>query len=125
MARLLPSAAALAAVSLSAVALFPVFARDLEGFEFTDPLDLVIPAEPAAAIEPSAPSLEPSAPALEPADQSDLAIVELEVSRAVPPPPPQPLAPLWFQRTLVKPVGTALASTETAPRMVRCTSQAR
>ena len=59
MARFLPSAAALAAVSLSAVALFPVFARDLEGYEFTDPLDLVIPDEPAAAIEPLF-SLEPS-----------------------------------------------------------------
>ena len=97
MARLLPSAAAFAAVSLSAVALFPVFARDLEGFEFTDPLDLVIPSEPAAAIEPSAPSLEPSAPALEPADQSDLAIVEpQDVSPEFepPPPPPQPTGPV-------------------------------
>ena len=90
MARFLPSAAALAAVSLSAVALFPVFARDLEGFAFTDPLDLVIPAEPAAAIEPSAPSLEP-------ADQSDLAIVEpqeVAPEPVMPPPPPQPAGPV-------------------------------
>ena len=90
MARFLPSAAALAAVSLSAVALFPVFARDLEGFAFTDPLDLVIPAQPAAAIEPSAPSLEP-------ADQSDLAIVEpqeVAPEPLMPPPPPQPAGPV-------------------------------
>ena len=90
MARHFRSAAVLTIVSLSAVALFPVFARDLEGSEFTDPLDLVLPSEPAAAIEPSA-------SALEPADQSDLAIVEPREASPeplLPPPPPLPTGPV-------------------------------
>ncbi len=90
MARFLPSAAAVAALSLPAAALFPVFAQDLEGFTFTDPLDLVIPSEPASALEPSAPGIESL-------DQSEMAIVEpkdVELEPVLPPPPPQPRGPV-------------------------------
>ena len=41
MARFLPAIAAFAGVSLTGLVLYPVLARDLDGFEFTDPLDLV------------------------------------------------------------------------------------
>ncbi|QNI53143.1 rare lipoA family protein [Synechococcus sp. BIOS-E4-1] len=58
MARFLPAIAAFASVSLTSMALYPVLARDLDGFEITDPLDLVLPSEPVSAVEIVEPSIE-------------------------------------------------------------------
>ncbi len=58
MARFFPAIAAFAGVSLAGLALYPVLARDLDGFGITDPLDLVLPSEPVSALEVAEPSTE-------------------------------------------------------------------
>jgi|TARA_B100000073_G_scaffold123146_1_gene100472 rare lipoprotein A len=90
MARFLPAIAAFAGISLTGLALYPVLARDLDGFEFTDPLDLVLPPEPAAAVEAAEPLV--AEPSLEEPVESVTAIAEPEPP--APPEPPKPVAPL-------------------------------
>ena len=52
----------LTGLAVSGVSLYPVIASDLGDFEFTDPLDLVLPQDDAKAIElsPSTRDLETS-----------------------------------------------------------------
>ena len=90
MARFLPAIAAYAGISLTSLALYPVLARDLEGFAYTDPLDLVLPVEPAASVKAAEPLV--AQPSLEDPAESVKAIAEPEL--AAPPEPPQPVAPL-------------------------------
>ena len=87
MSRYLPAIAAFAGFSLTGLALYPVLARDLDGFDFTDPLDLVLPPEPVAVTKASAPFFEAR---VVPAK----AIVEPESEVIPPPEPPKPVAPL-------------------------------
>ena len=92
MARFLPAVSAVAGLSLTGFALYPVLARDLEGFEITDPLDLVLPAEPVSAVEPEVPSLDLPA---EVETEPDTAIAEPEtLAPALPPVPPKPVGPV-------------------------------
>ena len=88
MARFLPAIAALAGFSLTGLALYPVLARDLDGFEITDPLDLVLPSEPVAAVESREPGLvAPDVPVT--------AITEpASVAPPAPPQPPKPAGPV-------------------------------
>ena len=87
MSRYLPAIAAFAGFSLTGMALYPVLARDLDGFDFTDPLDLVLPPEPVAVTKASAPFFEAR---VVPAK----AIVEPESEVIPPPEPAKPVAPL-------------------------------
>lgn len=98
MARFLPAIAAFAGVSLTGLALYPVLARDLDGFEITDPLDLVLPSEPVSAVERADPSIEAL---VDPVKADPLtadpitAIAEPEsVAIPTPPEPPKPVVPL-------------------------------
>ena len=88
MVRFLPAIAAAAGFSLTGLALYPVLARDLDGFEITDPLDLVLPSEPVAAVESSEPgSVAPDVPVT--------AITEpASVAPPAPPQPPKPAGPV-------------------------------
>ena len=103
MARFLPAIAAFAGVSLTGLVLYPVLARDLDGFEFTDPLDLVLPSEPVSALEVAEPSTEaPVDPVITDSATTDpvtadpvTAIAEPEpVVVPIPPQPPKPVVPL-------------------------------
>ena len=98
MARFSPAVAAFAGVSLAGLALYPVLARDLDGFEITDPLDLVLPSEPVSALEVAEPSTEaPVDPATTDPVTTDpvTAIAEPEpVVVPIPPQPPKPVVPL-------------------------------
>lgn len=77
--------ALIAGIAVSGVALYPVIASDFEEFDFVDPLDLVLPAEEATAVEPSAPaSLELETSVAEP-------VVPVPVA---PPEPPKPVGPV-------------------------------
>ena len=58
MARFLPAIAAFAGVSLTGLALYPVLARDIDGFDIIDPMDLVIPSEPVSIVETVDPALD-------------------------------------------------------------------
>ena len=92
MARFLPAVSVLAGLSLTGFALYPVLARDLEGFEITDPLDLVLPAEPVSAVETEVPSVDLPA---EVETEPDTAIAEPEtLAPALPPVPPKPVGPV-------------------------------
>ena len=98
MARFSPAVAAFTGVSLAGLALYPVLARDLDGFEITDPLDLVLPSEPVSALEVAEPSTEAS---VDPATTDPVtadpvtAIAEPEpVVVPIPPQPPKPVVPL-------------------------------
>ena len=84
MARLLPVIAAAAGVSLTGLVLYPVFARDLDGFEITDPMDLVLSSEPLSAADGSEQgSVVPDVP-----------ITVISEPASVPPPvPSQPAKP--------------------------------
>ena len=65
MVRSLPAITAAAGISLTGLALYPVLARDLDGFEITDPMELVLPTEPVSAVaEPAfvAPPTPPQPP---------------------------------------------------------------
>ena len=85
MARFLPAIAAFAGVSLTGLALYPVLARDLDGFEITDPLDLVLPSEPVSAVERADPlTTDPLTAIAEPEP----------VAIPTPPEPPKPVVPL-------------------------------
>ena len=103
MARFFPAVAAFAGASLAGLALYPVLARDLDGFEITDPLDLVLPSEPVSALEVAEPSTEaPVDPVITDSTTTDLvtadqvtAIAEPEpVVVPIPPQPPKPVVPL-------------------------------
>ena len=103
MARFFPAVAAFAGVSLAGLALYPVLARDLDGFEITDPLDLVLPSEPVSALEVAEPSTKaPVDPVITDSATTDLvtadpvtAIAEPEpVVVPIPPQPPKPVVPL-------------------------------
>ena len=103
MARFLPAIAAFAGVSLTGLALYPVLARDLDGFEITDPLDLVLPSEPVSAVERADPSIEALVDPVkadpltaDPLTADPLtAIAEPEsVAIPTPPEPPKPVVPL-------------------------------
>ena len=103
MARFSPAVAAFTGVSLAGLALYPVLARDLDGFEITDPLDLVLPSEPVSALEVAEPSTEaPVDPATTDPVTTDpvtadpvTAIAEPEpVVVPIPPQPPKPVVPL-------------------------------
>ena len=113
MARLFPAVAAFAGVSLAGLALYPVLARDLDGFEITDPLDLVLPSETVSALEVAEPSTEaPVDPVITDSATTDpvtadpvtadpvtadpvTAIAEPEpVVVPIPPQPPKPVVPL-------------------------------
>ena len=93
MARFLPAIAAAAGVSLTSLALYPVLAGDLDGFEITDPLDLVLPSEPVSAVELVEPSTEEL---VDPLTADPLtAIAEPEPAAIpTPPQPPKPVVPL-------------------------------
>ena len=93
MARFLPAIAAAAGVSLTSLALYPVLAGDLDGFEITDPLDLVLPSEPVSAVELVEPSTEEL---VNPLTADPLtAIAEPEPAAIpIPPQPPKPVVPL-------------------------------
>ena len=93
MARFLPAIAAAAGVSLTSLALYPVLAGDLDGFEITDPLDLVLPSEPVSAVELVEPSTEEL---VNPLTADPLtAIAEPEPAAIpTPPQPPKPVVPL-------------------------------
>ena len=93
MARFFPAIAAFAGVSLAGLALYPVLARDLDGFGIPAPLDLVLPSEPVSALEVAEPSIE--AP-LDPLITDPVtAIAEPEpVVVPIPPQPPKPVVPL-------------------------------
>tara|TARA_B100000073_G_scaffold198611_1_gene164408 strand:+ start:925 stop:1485 length:561 start_codon:yes stop_codon:yes gene_type:complete len=58
MARFLPAIAAFAGVSLTGLALYPVLATDIDGFDIIDPMDLVIPSEPVSVVETVDPALD-------------------------------------------------------------------
>ena len=103
MARFSPAVAAFTGVSLAGLALYPVLARDLDGFEITDPLDLVLPSEPVSALEVAEPSTEaPVDPVITDSVTTDpvtadpvTAIAEPEpVVVPIPPQPPKPVVPL-------------------------------
>ena len=103
MARFFPAVAAFAGVSLAGLALYPVLARDLDGFEITDPLDLVLPSETVSALEVAEPSTEaPVDPVITDSATTDpvtadpvTAIAEPEpVVVPIPPQPPKPVVPL-------------------------------
>ena len=98
MAPFSPAVAAFAGVSLAGLALYPVLARDLDGFEITDPLDLVLPSEPVSALEVVEPSTEaPVDPVITDSATTDpvTAIAEPEpVVVPIPPQPPKPVVPL-------------------------------
>ena len=103
MARFFPAVAAFAGVSLAGLALYPVLARDLDGFEITDPLDLVLPSEPVSALEVAEPSTEaPVDPVITDSATTDpvtadsvTAIAEPEpVVVPIPPQPPKLVVPL-------------------------------
>ena len=103
MARFFPAVAAFAGVSFAGLALYPVLARDLDGFEITDPLDLVLPSEPVSALEVAEPSTEaPVDPVITDSATTDpvtadpvTAIAEPEpVVVPIPPQPPKPVVPL-------------------------------
>ncbi len=103
MARFSPAVAAFTGVSLAGLALYPVLARDLDGFEITDPLDLVLPSEPVSALEVAEPSTEaPVDPVITDSATTDpvtadpvTAIAEPEpVVVPIPPQPPKPVVPL-------------------------------
>ena len=93
MARFLPAIAAFAGVSLTSLALYPVLARDLDGVEITDPLDLVLPSESVSAVELAEPSIEVP---VDPLTADPLtAIAEPEpVAIPTPPQPPKAVVPL-------------------------------
>ena len=93
MARFFPAIAAAAGVSLTSLALYPVLAGDLDGFEITDPLDLVLPSEPVSAVELVEPSTEEL---VDPLTADPLtAIAEPEPAAIpTPPQPPKPVVPL-------------------------------
>ena len=103
MARFSPAVAAFTGVSLAGLALYPVLARDLDGFEITDPLDLVLPSEPVSALEVAEPSTEaPVDPVITDSATTNpvtadpvIAIAEPEpVVVPIPPQPPKPVVPL-------------------------------
>ena len=98
MARFFPAVAAFAGVSLAGLALYPVLARDLDGFEITDPLDLVLPSEPVSALEVAEPSTEaPVDPVITDSATIDpvKAVAEPEPAvMPIPPQPPKPVVPL-------------------------------
>ena len=103
MARFSPAVAAFTGVSLAGLALYPVLARDLDGFEITDPLDLVLPSEPVSALEVAEPSTKaPVDPVITDSATTDpvtadpvTAIAEPEpVVVPIPPQPPKPVVPL-------------------------------
>ena len=103
MARFSPAVAAFTGVSLAGLAVYPVLARDLDGFEITDPLDLVLPSEPVSALEVAEPSTEaPVDPVITDSATTDpvtadpvTAIAEPEpVVVPIPPQPPKPVVPL-------------------------------
>ena len=98
MARFFPAISAFAGVSLAGLALYPVLARDLDGFEITDPLDLVLPSEPVSALEVAEPSTEaPVDSGITDSATSDpvTAIADPEpVVIPIPPQPPKPVVPL-------------------------------
>jgi len=96
MARFFPAIAAFAGVSLAGLALYPVLARDLDGFGITDPLDLVLPSEPVSALEVAEPSIEAPLDPLDPLITDPVtAIAEPEpVVVPIPPQPPKPVVPL-------------------------------
>ena len=103
MARFSPAVAAFTGVSLAGLALYPVLARDLDGFEITDPLDLVLPSEPVSALEVAEPSTEaPVDPVITDSATTDpvtadpvTAIAEPEpVVVPIPPQPPKPVVSL-------------------------------
>jgi len=77
-------AALITGIAASGAALYPVIARDLDGFDFVDPLDLVLPAEEATAVEPSPASLELETSLAEPVAPEPVA----------PPEPPKPVGPV-------------------------------
>ena len=93
MARFLPAIAAFAGVSLTGLVLYPVLARDLDGFEFTDPLDLVLPSEPVSAVDRAEPSIEVL---VDPVTADPLTTISVPEPVAIPTPPvPQkPVGPL-------------------------------
>ena len=88
MARFFSAIAALAGVSLTGLALYPVLAREMDGFDIIDPMDLVIPAEPVSAVETAEPAVDPSG---EPA--TAIAEPDSEVP-PIPPAPPKPVGPV-------------------------------
>ncbi len=92
MARFFPAIAAFAGVSLARLALYPVLARDLDGFEITDPLDLVLPSEPVSALEVAEPSTEAPVDPLITDPVTAIAEPESEVM-PIPPQPPKPVIP--------------------------------
>jgi len=92
MARFFPAIAAFAGVSLAGLALYPVLARDLDGFEITDPLDLVLPSEPVSALEVAEPSTEAPVDPLITDPVTAIAEPESEVM-PIPPQPPKPVIP--------------------------------
>ena len=103
MARFFPAIAAFAGVSLAGLALYPVLARDLDGFEITDPLDLVLPSEPVSALEVAEPSTEaPVDPVITDSATTDPVTADLVTAIAepepvvvpIPPQPPKPVVPL-------------------------------
>ena len=100
MARFFPAVAAFAGVSLAGLALYPVLARDLDGFEITDPLDLVLPSEPVSALEVAEPSTEaPVDPVITDSATTDPVTADSVTAIAEPEPvvvpiPPQPLKPV-------------------------------
>ena len=103
MARFLPAIAAFASVSLTSMALYPVLARDLDGFEITDPLDLVLPSEPVSAVEIVEPSIEELVDpettdplTADPLTTDPLTAVADPEPAAIPTPPepPKPVVPL-------------------------------
>ena len=93
MARFLPAIAAFAGVSLTGLVLYPVLARDLDGFEFTDPLDLVLPSEPVSAVDRAEPSI---GVLVDPVTADPLTTISEPEPVAIPTPPvPQkPVGPL-------------------------------
>ena len=103
MARFSPAVAAFTGVSLAGLALYPVLARDLDGFEITDPLDLVLPSEPVSALEVAEPSTEaPVDPVITDSATTDPVTADLVTAIAepepvvvpIPPQPPKPVVPL-------------------------------
>ena len=71
-------------ISASGVALYPVIAKDLDEYDFIDPLDLVLPVEEATAVEPSTGSIELETSIAEPVAPEPVA----------PPAPPKPVGPV-------------------------------
>ena len=88
MVRSLPAITAAAGISLTGLALYPVLARDLDGFEITDPMELVLPTEPVSAVESSeSGSVAPAVPASAVAEPAFVAPL-------TPPQPPMPSGPV-------------------------------